>query len=83
MALRRSLYLPDPAKAKKAVAELKAKLREQDRQAIEKLAYEKWEAAGRPEGDGVNFWLEAEKEFKDKKYGWLNRRPLVRPKHEA
>ena len=25
-------------------------------------AYEKWEAAGKPNGDGVNFWLEAEQE---------------------
>lgn len=25
-------------------------------------AYELWEAAGRPEGDGVPFWLEAERE---------------------
>jgi hypothetical protein len=26
-------------------------------------AYLKWEAAGRPEGDGVSFWLEAEREL--------------------
>lgn len=26
-------------------------------------AYMKWEAAGKPEGDGVNFWLDAEKEL--------------------
>jgi hypothetical protein len=26
-------------------------------------AYQKWEAAGRPEGDGVQFWLEAEVEL--------------------
>jgi hypothetical protein len=26
-------------------------------------AYLKWEAAGRPKGDGVLFWLEAEKEL--------------------
>ena len=26
-------------------------------------AYQKWEAAGKPNGDGVNFWLEAEQEF--------------------
>jgi len=29
---------------------------------IRELAYQKWEQAGRPEGDGKNFWLEAEKE---------------------
>jgi hypothetical protein len=27
-------------------------------------AYCKWEAAGHPDGDGVNFWLEAEKELR-------------------
>jgi hypothetical protein len=27
---------------------------------IQLRAYLKWEAAGRPAGDGVNFWLEAE-----------------------
>jgi hypothetical protein len=26
-------------------------------------AYQKWEAAGKPDGDGVNFWLEAEREL--------------------
>jgi hypothetical protein len=26
-------------------------------------AYLKWEAAGRPEGDGVSFWLDAEREL--------------------
>ena len=26
-------------------------------------AYQKWEAAGRPNGDGVNFWIEAEQEL--------------------
>ena len=30
---------------------------------IRLCAYCKWEAAGRPSGDGVNFWLEAEKEL--------------------
>ena len=25
-------------------------------------AYQKWVAAGKPQGDGVNFWLEAEQE---------------------
>ena len=26
-------------------------------------AYEKWEAAGKPQGDGIPFWLEAEREL--------------------
>jgi hypothetical protein len=25
-------------------------------------AYQKWEAAGKPNGNGINFWLEAERE---------------------
>jgi len=31
-------------------------------QLIRETAYLKWEKAGRPPGDGVNFWLEAETE---------------------
>jgi hypothetical protein len=31
-------------------------------EAIRVLAHEKWEAAGCPAGDGVNFWLDAEQE---------------------
>lgn len=27
-------------------------------------AYEKWEAAGKPQGDGIRFWFEAEEELK-------------------
>lgn len=27
------------------------------------LAYQKWETAGHPPGDGVEFWLEAEQEL--------------------
>lgn len=38
-----------------------ARVREQ---AIRELAYAKWEAAGRPAGDGVQFWLEAERELR-------------------
>jgi hypothetical protein len=26
-------------------------------------AYQKWESAGKPGGDGIRFWLEAEKEL--------------------
>lgn len=32
-------------------------------EAIRLSAYTKWEAAGRPNGDGVNFWVEAEQEL--------------------
>lgn len=31
--------------------------------AVRLLAYQMWEQAGSPEGDGVNFWLEAEAAF--------------------
>ena len=30
---------------------------------IRLLAYQKWEAAGRPEGDGATFWIEAEQQL--------------------
>ncbi len=30
---------------------------------VRRLAYLKWEAAGRPEGDGFSFWVEAEQEL--------------------
>jgi hypothetical protein len=30
---------------------------------IRLCAYRKWEAAGKPGGDGVNFWLEAERQL--------------------
>jgi hypothetical protein len=30
---------------------------------IRLLAYKKWEAAGKPDGDGIEFWLEAEREL--------------------
>lgn len=28
-------------------------------------AYQKWEAAGKPTGDGIQFWLEAEQELEE------------------
>lgn len=31
---------------------------------VRRKAYLKWEAAGKPCGDGVNFWLDAEKELR-------------------
>jgi hypothetical protein len=34
--------------------------------AIRTRAYHLWEAAGRPPGDGVSFWLEAERELRGK-----------------
>lgn len=34
-----------------------------DKQKVRELAYKKWQQAGEPNGDGVNFWLDAEKEL--------------------
>ena len=34
---------------------------------IRRRAYEKWEAAGRPGGDGSHFWVEAERELRQRK----------------
>ncbi len=31
---------------------------------IRQLAYRRWEEAGRPDGDGTEFWLQAERELK-------------------
>jgi hypothetical protein len=33
-------------------------------EAIRCRAFQKWEAAGKPAGDGLRFWLEAEQELK-------------------
>ena len=33
---------------------------------IRQRAYEKWEAAGKPEGIAIRFWLEAEKELRER-----------------
>lgn len=48
---------------------------------IRLCAYRKWEAAGKPTGDGVQFWLEAEQELmegKNQKFvqgsGWRGHR---------
>lgn len=30
---------------------------------IRLTAYQKWEAAGKPNGDGIKFWVEAEREL--------------------
>jgi Protein of unknown function (DUF2934) len=43
----------DQAQAVKSVSE----------EAIRPRAHQKWEAAGKPDGDGLRFWLEAEREI--------------------
>jgi tRNA U34 2-thiouridine synthase MnmA/TrmU len=32
-------------------------------ESIRRIAYQKWEAAGKPDSDGICFWLDAEREF--------------------
>jgi hypothetical protein len=60
------------------------------REDIQLCAFHKWEAAGKPIGDGVQFWLEAEKELaegtSEKLVGRDDRhvdRALERPTNEA
>lgn len=50
-------------------------------EAIRLCAYQKWESAGKPTGDGVQFWLEAEQELMegkdvkvDQRRGWYEHR---------
>lgn len=38
-------------------------------EAIRVLAHRKWEAAGCPAGDGITFWLEAEREISAERSG--------------
>ena len=38
-------------------------------EAIRERAHRKWEAAGRPAGDGLDFWLEAEREIHAERAG--------------
>ncbi|OAI54953.1 hypothetical protein AYO44_13940 [Planctomycetaceae bacterium SCGC AG-212-F19] len=56
---------------------------------IRLCAYQKWEAAGKPTGDGVQFWLEAEQELvegKNEKFvqrgGWHEHLENERPEAE-
>lgn len=41
-------------------------------EAIRELAYRKWEASGRTASDGIEFWLEAEREICDANIGHGN-----------
>ncbi len=57
--------------------------------AIRLYAYQKWEAAGKPAGDGVQFWLEAEQELVEgqnqtyvQQDGWHGQREHERPEAE-
>lgn len=45
-------------------------------EAVRLSAYLKWEAAGKPEGNGANYWLEAEKEHLQRSRTIGERRPV-------
>ncbi len=51
-------------------------------EAIRLCAYQKWEAAGQPTGDGVQFWLEAEQELVEGKNENSDRRVGSEARHE-
>ena len=51
------------------VSPLNQQLMDAHREAIRLLAHGKWEAAGCPAGDGVEFWLEAEREVTAERSG--------------
>lgn len=40
---------------------------ETDQQQIRERAYYKWQAAGTPPSDGVDFWLQAEREVREQR----------------
>lgn len=57
---------------------------EQIHKQIEAIAYELWEKAGKPESDGIDFWLRAEKKHLDDLEAWnqeflwvLNRKNIL------
>lgn len=56
-----------PAHTSNTTATVDGKQSHDDRpmtaETIRLCAYRKWESAGRPSGDGVEFWLEAEHEL--------------------
>jgi hypothetical protein len=52
-----------PTAAPAAVA--RPPLKKPSEEEIRLCAYRKWEQAGRPAGDGVCFWVEAEKALND------------------
>ena len=46
------------------------KWREERERQVRELAYQKWQGAGEPQGDGLQFWLDAEREV-DRRDFWL------------
>lgn len=48
--------------------ELTAEERRRCQEAIRCMAYEKWVRAGQPDGDGREFWMQAEREWIERCY---------------
>jgi hypothetical protein len=55
---------PPPAPAGRQTGYTTAPQSGLSEEAIRQRAYQKWEAAGRPEGNDMKFWLEAERELR-------------------
>jgi hypothetical protein len=53
--------MPSPAPAPAKATPANAASASEDQ--VRLLAYQKWQAAGQPPGDGADFWLEAEREL--------------------
>lgn len=49
---------------RESVCQSNGQLTDADVETIRTLAHSKWEAAGCPAGDGVDFWLQAEREVR-------------------
>jgi len=58
---------PVTTTAASAVIDKDSRSKSVSEEAIRVCAYCKWESAGKPDGDGTRFWLEAENELKPRK----------------
>ena len=58
-----STQVKSPPQAKSPAPERSAESRQAPADEIRPLAYQKWQEAGSPSGDGAEFWLAAETEL--------------------
>lgn len=56
-----------PAQTPVSTCEMKDKTPAVSADEVRLCAYRKWESAGRPNGDGIEFWLKAEQELVSEK----------------
>jgi hypothetical protein len=64
---KKSAVLEHPGRVIEAIAVAAGPRRPVSEPDIRVRAYQKWEAAGKPKGDDIQFWLKAEQELKDAK----------------